>query len=176
MRPFHIFREAASPGGPLPPNNTPVTDLPPLGTKMPDRSGRCLCGDVQYKVTGEPLIARICWCRVCQKISGNGTANAIFPSEAIEVTGLMTSFTSKADSGNDITRHFCPTCGSHLFASSSASPQFRVVRLGTLDEPSSIKPAINMWTSSAPSWACLDALLKHEPRQPAPFQPQRPIP
>jgi hypothetical protein len=137
---------------------------------MPDRTGSCLCGAVQYTVSGEPVITRICWCRVCQKISGNGTANAIFPSSAIEVTGSMSCFTSSADSGNHISRYFCPSCGSHLFASSSVSPQFRVVRLGTLHDPSSIKPEINMWSSSAPSWACLDATLKCEARQPAPPQ------
>jgi hypothetical protein len=84
------------------------------------------------------MIARICWCRTCQKISANGTANSIFPSAAIEVTGAMNCFTSTEERGNQISRHFCPNCGSHLFASSSATPQFRVVRLGTLDDPSSI--------------------------------------
>jgi hypothetical protein len=133
---------------------------------MSVRTGSCLCGAVQYKVSGEPLIARICWCRVCQKISGNGTANAIFASSSIEVAGSMSSFTSKAESGNDISRHFCSSCGCHLFANSAASPQYRVVRLGTLDDPSSIKPVINMWASSAPSWACLDPNLKIENRQP----------
>jgi len=135
---------------------------------MPDttRTGRCLCGAVSYRVSGEPLIARICWCRTCQKISGNGTANAIFPSAHIEVTGNLSCYVSQADSGNQISRHFCAGCGCHLFASSSASPQFRVVRLGTLDEPSSIKPQINMWTSSAPAWACLDPALQAETGQP----------
>ena len=135
---------------------------------MPDRSGRCLCRNVQYKVAGEPLVARICWCKVCQKISGNGTANAIFPSSAFEVTGTISSFTRTADSGDDITLDFCPRCGSHLFASSSSAPQFRVVRLGTLDDPSSISPTINMWVSSAPRWACLDQALQVEARQPTP--------
>lgn len=137
---------------------------------MLERTGSCLCGGVQYKVCGEPVISRVCWCRTCQKISGNGTANVIFPTSSIEVTGPMSCYTSRADSGNDISRHFCPSCGCHLFAGSSASPQYRVVRLGTLDDPSSITPTINMWASSAPSWACLDPALKTEARQPAPLQ------
>ncbi|MEO8385964.1 MAG: GFA family protein [Betaproteobacteria bacterium] len=137
---------------------------------MTIRQGKCLCGEIEYTVTGEPLVARICWCRVCQRISGNGTANAIFPSEAIVARGNMSCFISKAESGSDITRHFCPKCGSHLFASASATPQFRVVRLGTLDDPSSVAPTINMWVSSAPSWACLDPSLRSELRQPASAQ------
>jgi hypothetical protein len=143
---------------------------------MSERTGKCLCGSVQYKVSGEPLIARICWCRTCQKISGNGTANAIFLSSSFEVTGSMSVYASRADSGNEISRFFCAACGCHLFASSAASPQFRSLRLGTLDDPSAIKPQINMWASSAPSWACLDPMLESRARQPAPLQPASPPP
>lgn len=144
--------------------------VPPLR----ERAGSCLCGAVRYTITGEPVVARICWCRVCQKISGNGTANAIFPSSAIAVTGPVSCYVSTADSGNEISRFFCGVCGCHLFASSSATAQFRVLRIGTLDDPSSVPPQLNIWSSSAPSWACLDPTLKSEPRQPAPVQ--RPLP
>ena len=138
---------------------------------MQELAGSCLCGAVRYKVSAPPAVSRICWCRTCQKISGNGTANVIFPSANIEVSGQLSCFVSRAVSGNQISRYFCPTCGCHLFASSSASPQFRVVRLGTLDDPNAIKPQINIWASSAPDWACLDPALKSEAAQPAPLQP-----
>ncbi|MEO5734992.1 MAG: GFA family protein [Rubrivivax sp.] len=141
---------------------------------MRNRSGGCLCAAVRYEVTGEPLIARVCWCRDCQKISANGTANAIYPVEAISISGPTTTYTSPGDSGNPITRHFCATCGCHLFASAASRPQFRVVRVGTLDDPSSVTPVINMWTASAPRWACLDAALQSDSGQPAAPQ-QRPI-
>lgn len=133
---------------------------------MKRRTGSCLCGRVRYRVAGEPLVARICWCTTCQKISGNGTANAIFRSTAIEVSGELACFASLADGGDRISRHFCANCGCHLFASSSASAEFRVVRLGTLDDPSSIEPGINMWTSSAPAWAAMNPALACAERQP----------
>ena len=135
---------------------------------MSHRNGSCLCGAVRYTVSGEPLTARICWCRTCQKISANGTVNAIFPAEAIEASGTLASYASTADSGNVITRQFCPGCGAHLFAQGSATPQFRLVRVGTLDEPSSIRPQTNIWASRAPDWACLDAALPAVDGQPAP--------
>ncbi len=141
---------------------------------MEVRTGSCLCGAVRYQVRGAPLVARICWCRACQKISGNGTANAIFPADAIAVDGAPRVFLRRADSGNEIASHFCAACGCHLFAGSSASPQFRVVRLGTLDDPSSIRPSINMWAASAPAWANLDPDLAAEARQPAPMQARPP--
>jgi hypothetical protein len=135
---------------------------------MTERSGNCLCGAVRYRLTAEPIVARICWCRDCQRLAANGSVNALVPAAALEVTGELTDFTMTADSGNQTTRQFCARCGSHLFARSSARPQFAVIRVGTLDEPSSVRPAMNIWSASAPAWACLDSELECVERQPSP--------
>lgn len=135
---------------------------------MTERKGNCLCGAIQYRVTAEPVATRICWCRDCQHIASNGTVNILVPTSALEITGQLSEYTSTANSGNQITRRFCTTCGSHVFANSSARPQFTVVRAGTLEDPSSIQPTINIWASSAPSWACLDPQLEHVDHQPLP--------
>jgi hypothetical protein len=135
---------------------------------MTERSGRCLCGAVRFRLAGEPVAARLCWCRDCQHIASNGTANAMVPTDALEISGQLSEFLSTAESGNQIKRRFCPSCGSHLFANSSARPQFTVVRLGNLDDPSSIKPTMNIWATSAPTWACLDAALERVDKQPMP--------
>jgi len=137
---------------------------------MSERTGGCLCGQVRYRLTAEPVASRICWCRDCQHIAGNGTVNAIFPTEAIEITGSTTAFTSTGESGNHVTRRFCAQCGCHLFADSSGRAGFSVVRIGTLDDPSTIKPAANIWSASAPAWACLDASIQSIERQPVPPQ------
>lgn len=133
---------------------------------MIERTGQCLCGDVRYRVTGEPLICRVCWCRDCQHLSANGTVNAIFPAAAITLDGPVAHFTSPAASGHAIRRTFCPRCGSHLLAGDLAHPDHAVVRIGTLDDPSSIPPTLHMWTTSAPTWACLDPSLTRFARQP----------
>ncbi len=135
---------------------------------MIERTGGCLCGAVRYRVTAEPLATRICWCRDCQHLAGNGTVNGIFPAAAIHVDGVLAEYTSDSDGGNAIRRRFCPGCGSHLFADAVARPGFAVVRLGTLDDPASLAPAINMWCASAPPWAWLDPALERAERQPAP--------
>jgi hypothetical protein len=43
---------------------------------MPDlpnrvRSGGCQCGALRYALMSEPTHTSICWCRMCQKASGN---------------------------------------------------------------------------------------------------------
>jgi len=138
---------------------------------MSERTGRCLCGQIRYRVTAEPVNARICWCRACQHIASNGTVNALFPAQAIEITGSPSEFVRAAESGNLVRRRFCPRCGCHLFADSPGYPGVIVVRVGTLDDASSIRPAANIWSSSAPNWACLDPSLQRIDKQPSPPKP-----
>lgn len=136
---------------------------------MTERTGRCLCGAVSFKLVTEPLATRVCWCRDCQHLAANGSVNLLVPADALMVSGALAEYVKTADSGNEVTRQFCPRCGTHLFAKSSARPQFRVVRAGNLDEPSSIRPGMNIWAASAPDWACLDpALERIEQQAPAP--------
>lgn len=140
---------------------------------MSERAGACLCGAVKYTLASDPLATRICWCKDCQKVSGNGTVNLIVPTEALTYSGEVTEFTSTADSGNQVVRKFCPKCGVHLFGNSSARPQFTVVRAGTLADPSSIRPDMNIWAASAPKWACMDPGLGLAERQPMPPPQQK---
>jgi len=139
---------------------------------MTERTGRCLCGAVTFTITAEPVATRVCWCRDCQHLAANGTVNLVVPAEALSVSGEVAGHVKTADSGNQLTRQFCPTCGTHLFGISSGRPQFRVVRVGNLDDPSSVRPTTNIWTASAPAWACLDTSLEQVPGQPqAPARP-----
>jgi hypothetical protein len=132
-------------------------------------TGGCLCRAVRYSISAAPIVTRICWCRVCQYIgAGSGTVNSCFPSAGLEVSGELRDYRMTADSGNVSHRRFCPSCGTHLFSASEARPQLVFVRVGTLDDPELARPAMTIWTSSAPSWACLDERLPKVERQPPP--------
>lgn len=135
---------------------------------MTERDGSCLCGAVTYRISSEPIVVRICWCRDCQHLSANGAVNIIVPTDSVAVAGELSEFVKTADSGNQIKRRFCLQCGSHLFANSSARPQFTVVRAGSLSDASSIKPTANIWAVSAPRWACMDPFMERIDQQPAP--------
>ena len=75
-------------------------------------TGGCLCGAVRYQASGEPLLTRVCWCRLCQKIgAGSGTVNVGFNSAELRVEGALTAYESTADSGTVLRRGFCPVCG-----------------------------------------------------------------
>jgi len=140
--------------------NTTAASLQTQGSHMKSFAGGCLCGEIRYEITAEAGPSRICWCRDCQRISSNGTVNVIFPSDAIKVSGSPGKHVKPADSGNTVTRRFCSSCGTQLFSDSSGRPGLTVVRVGTLDEPSAVKPTTNIWVASAPSWACVDPSLE----------------
>lgn len=134
-----------------------------------DISGGCLCRAVRYSFSAAPIVTRVCWCRVCQYIgAGSGTVNVCFPSAALSLAGELREFSLIADSGNVVHRRFCPACGTHLFSAAQARAHLIFVRAGTLDDPEVARPAMTIWTSAAPSWACFNEKLPQVARQPPP--------
>jgi hypothetical protein len=124
-------------------------------------TGQCFCGQVRFTVDTDPLGARMCWCRDCQRIaSGSATVNVLFPEGAVTYSGEITPILKIADSGNTVERGFCPKCGSQMY-SKTIEPQGLPmrVRAGTLDDPELIAPQAVIWTSSAPSWVVFDPKL-----------------
>ncbi len=96
-------------------------------------TGGCLCGAVRYSIDAQPIMARVCWCRVCQYIgAGTGTANVMFPSATLKVEGEVTIYTRTAESGNVMHRRFCPKCGTPVFTTGERRPDIVGVRGGSL--------------------------------------------
>lgn len=134
-----------------------------------DITGGCACGAVRYRSTAAPIVTRVCWCRHCQYLgAGSGTVNVCFPTVAVSWTGELSDYRSVADSGNVMHRRFCPKCGTPVFSDAEIRPHLTFVRAGTLDDPEIAKPALTIWTSQAPSWACIDPSLPQLDGQPPP--------
>jgi len=132
-------------------------------------TGRCLCGAIRWESSAPPIVTRVCWCRDCQYLgAGSGTVNACFRTAEFTVTGQTTDYSSVADSGNQMHRRFCRSCGTPLFSEAEARPHLIFVRVGTFDDPNLAHPAMTIWTSSAPRWACIAAELPQVVRQPPP--------
>ncbi|MCU4160682.1 GFA family protein [Acidiphilium sp. AL] len=131
-------------------------------------TGRCFCGAVRFQSEKRPVAVRACWCRDCQYLSsGNASINAIFKTEAFEITGEVSEYVSRADSGNVMRRRFCPRCGTPLFSESLSRPNLIVVRVGALDDPEIGRPENFIWTASSPSWGFVDSELPNCDGQPA---------
>jgi len=132
-------------------------------------TGRCLCGAVRWESSELPLVTRVCWCRDCQYLgAGSGTVNACFKTATFTASGPTRAYSSVADSGNRVHRRFCAECGTPLFSEAEVRPHLIFVRVGTFDDPNVPDPAMTIWTSSAPPWACIDEALPRVDKQPPP--------
>ena len=99
--------------------------------------------------------------------AGGGIFNVFFQG-GFQNRGPNPLFSSVADSGNQMHRRFCPSCGTPLFSEAEARPHLIFVRVGTFHDPNLANPAMTIWTSSAPRWACISAELSQVLKQPPP--------
>lgn len=136
-------------------------------------TGSCACQKVTLKIDGGPVGVRQCWCRQCQQIAvGGPTHNAIFAGADVEIAGPLGSHAYIAHSGNTLTQYFCPSCGTPVYAQSSARLHLKTIRLGVIDLPHDLRPQMAIWTAEAPAWATIDpALERFSGQPPAPPPP-----
>jgi hypothetical protein len=130
-------------------------------------TGGCLCGNVRYTISAEPMMAGHCHCLSCQKLSGAGHAfHMMVPDEELHIEGRTQAFSWTADSGNTVTTSFCPTCGSPLFARSSGYPGMVPVRVASLDDPSVVAPQWAVYAKRLQPWDHIDPTLPAYPGLP----------
>jgi hypothetical protein len=130
------------------------------------RTGGCLCGQVRYSASAQPLRVVCCHCRDCQKQSGSALSLiAVFPRDSLSFSGDISCFEGTADSGLPVLRHFCGRCGSPLYSDNGAMQDRGIlaIKAGTLDDVSDLAPQAHLWTVSKHAWldlpdgiACVD--------------------
>ena len=132
-------------------------------------SGKCLCGKVSYTINEEPLKMAQCHCLDCQRSSGTGHFSlAFFHLDKVAIEGEASSYTTKADSGAEITRHFCSECGCRLFGTNNVN-QLISISVGCIDDNSWFKPQAIVYNKRKPSWDYMDpSLPTFENMAPAP--------
>lgn len=116
-------------------------------------TGGCACGAVRFEATGPVKFSMICQCRQCQHLTGAGHAvHCATPREGFSATGKIASWTRHAASGHDVTNHFCPGCGSPVFAYPTRADTLVMMFAGALDDPSRISPSKIIYSDEAQPW------------------------
>ena len=69
-------------------------------------------------------------------------------------------------SGATVSRHFCATCGSTLFTSSTGNPAAMMVHAGTFDDPSAFAPKVGVYEERRQAWDHRDPQLACFPGMP----------
>jgi hypothetical protein len=81
------------------------------------RKGGCICGAVQFSLTGEPVVMTYCHCESCRRWMGAPVhAGCLFPAKNVRIekgSDQLKTFKRTKASGSH--RKFCMTCGSPVF-------------------------------------------------------------
>jgi hypothetical protein len=115
--------------------------------------GRCACDHVRYQLLAEPMRVHCCHCTDCQRHTGSAfVLNAIIETSAIKVMrGKLEAVPVPRDyAPHDIYR--CKKCKTALWSDYGRRPQIRFVRVGTLDNPSLLRPDIHIYTRTKVPW------------------------
>jgi len=123
-------------------------------------TGSCFCGNIKIEYTGEPEMTALCHCTDCRKISGgNYSNNFIVASQNFKVTaGTPKTISKTADSGKEITSHFCGDCGTTLFRHGDTFggiDGMRIIKAGVLDDVDilhSTKPGAELFAPERIKW------------------------
>ncbi len=121
---------------------------------MTTRTASCRCGQLRATVAGEPVRVSVCHCLDCKKRTGSAfSAQARWPMEQVIIEGDSKTWSHLADSGNRITHHFCPECGSTVhYAIEGKFEGLLAIPFGAFDDPYFAAPRFSVWEERKNDW------------------------
>ena len=122
--------------------------------------GGCLCGAIRYELSGPILFVSQCCCKDCRKATGTGHTTIVGVHRSqLSLKGELATYTSTGNSGGNVTRHSCRTCGGRLYTSGDLPGDHIMVQAGSLDDPNLIAPQSIVYAKDQLSWDILDPAL-----------------
>jgi hypothetical protein len=127
-----------------------------------DVRGGCLCGDVRYLITGQPVATTLCHCRSCRLATGAPAVAWVVVRRADLVIeqGEPVAFRSSPP----VERTFCGRCGTSLTYRRDDSPDSIDVHTATLDGPDAFPPTREIWLEEKVAWMVSNNRLDQYPR------------
>lgn len=113
---------------------------------MDELTGKCLCGSVAYRVTGEFYGVVSCHCKECQRLHGNYNPMIVVDKEDFVFANEKS--VAWYDSSEEKDRGFCIVCGAALFMRQKQGPKI-LISVGSLDDTSALVNVKNIWTEDA---------------------------
>ena len=77
------------------------------------------------------------------------------------IEGRATDFTRIADSGNEITFHFCPACGTTVYWELARMPDILAVAIGAFADPGFPAPGVSVYERRQHAWVETSLPLEH---------------
>lgn len=117
--------------------------------------GSCLCGAVQYEISGEAAKFYHCHCRRCRKATGTGHASNLLvkPGALRWIKGEELIKSYKVPEAKRFTNCFCSNCGGRVPRYSKETDMI-VIPAGSLDSEPTIRPQARIFWGSRADWSC----------------------
>jgi len=136
--------------------------------------GACLCGSVRVELVGPPVIVAHCHCKDCQRLTGAGhSTGAMFSISQFRIDGKVGEHKLTSEAGNEVTRVFCPACGSPILGRNTGMPDFVTVSLGILEDSSAFEPGVAVFARNRKAWDVMDDAVPSFEGQPQ-WRPDEP--
>jgi hypothetical protein len=123
--------------------------------KLVNLKGSCICGNIEYKITGFARNIINCFCKQCRKTSGHYIAATRVSKNNLKLNKKSTL--SWFESSPDVFRGFCNQCGSSLFWENNKSNEISIMA-GTLDLPTGLKTIKNIFEDSASDYCKIPSI------------------
>jgi hypothetical protein len=126
------------------------------------RTASCSCGQLKAVVDAEPVRVSVCHCLACQRRTGSVfAAQARFPREAVEISGVGTEFVRIGDSGGKATFTFCAKCGATVYYVLGGREEVIAIPVGAFADPSFPAPAFSVYEDRMHSWVAMPKDMEH---------------
>ena len=128
---------------------------------IPVRGG-CMCGQIRYLITREPLVTSLCHCRSCRLATGAPVVAWVI----VPLGGFAFEHGSPAvyRSSPTVERTFCARCGTSLTYQCEDSPGTIDIHTATLDAPEAFPPAREIWLEDKIGWMADNPQIAQYPR------------
>lgn len=91
---------------------------------MIKRIATCCCEKSQLTTSGEPMISGLCHCNNCKKRTGSAFGlSAYFHQSDVIIGSELKTYEVNAETGKQ-ERFFCPNCGTTLYWTTTAIPNY----------------------------------------------------
>jgi hypothetical protein len=119
---------------------------------MTEHRASCQCGAVRVSSQNDPDFTLVCNCVACQKKTGAAFGGgAFFKLKDVQFSGDAWKYTREADTGRELTNHFCPNCGTTLYWTLEMRPDHVGVASGCFDTKAP-RPFRVIWADVKHDW------------------------
>jgi hypothetical protein len=126
------------------------------------RLAACSCGQLQARVTGDPVRVSVCHCLACQRRTGSVFgAQARFARENVQTSGNASTYVRIGDEGTAVTFHFCPTCGATVYYTIADWPEVIAIPVGAFADPQFPPPVFSVYEDRMHAWVKMPDGIEH---------------